>query len=162
VRRAAKRKTLFILERRFLSRRAAGLSDPDANAATPRPSPDAYGDYLITSTVGLKDETVDPGPCVVPSTMRRERTRKPLLDDVAQMLHGILGNEREDEEIRGTPEYAVARRETTKGPRVAGLPGGAPSYAAIGRSRACSSSRRNSGRGARHIVRYVSRKGSQI
>jgi hypothetical protein len=36
------------------------------------------------------------------------------------------------------------------------------SYAAIGRSRACSSSRRNSGCGARHMVRYVSRKGSQF
>jgi hypothetical protein len=35
-------------------------------------------------------------------------------------------------------------------------------YAAIGRSRACSSSRRNSGCGARHMVRYVSRKGSQL
>ena len=35
-------------------------------------------------------------------------------------------------------------------------------YPAIGRSRACSSSCRNSGCGARHMVRYVSRKGSQI
>lgn len=35
-------------------------------------------------------------------------------------------------------------------------------YAAIGRSRACSSGCRNSGWGARHMVRYVSRKGSQI
>jgi hypothetical protein len=39
------------------------------------------------------------------------------------MLHGILGNEREDEEIRGIPEYAVARRETAKSPPVAGLLG---------------------------------------
>jgi Helicase conserved C-terminal domain len=36
------------------------------------------------------------------------------------------------------------------------------SHAAIDKSRACSSSRRNSGCGARHMVRYVSRKGSQI
>ena len=36
---------------------------------------------------------------------------------------------------------------------------GCCSYAAIGRSRACSSNRRNSGCGARHMVRYVSRKG---
>jgi hypothetical protein len=35
-------------------------------------------------------------------------------------------------------------------------------YAAIGKSRACSISRRNSGSGARHMVRYVSRKGSQF
>lgn len=35
-------------------------------------------------------------------------------------------------------------------------------YAAIGRSRACSSSRRNSGCGARHMVRYASRKGSRF
>jgi hypothetical protein len=44
-----------------------------------------------------------------------------------------------------------------------GLQEGLPSqssYAAIGRSPACSSSRRNSGCGARHMVRYVSRKGS--
>ena len=46
-----------------------------------------------------------------------------------------------------------------------GLQAGPPSqwpYAAIGRSRACSSSCRKSGCGARHMVRYVSRKGSQI
>jgi hypothetical protein len=34
-----------------------------------------------------------------------------------------------------------------------------PSYATIGRSRACSNRRRNVGSGARHMVRYVSRKG---
>jgi len=48
---------------------------------------------------------------------------------------------------------------------VAAFQEGRPSnwpYAAIGRSRTCSSSRRNSGCGARHMVRYVSRKGSQI
>jgi hypothetical protein len=77
----------------------------------------------ITSTVGLEGKAVDSSPGVVPSTVRREHTRNSLLDDVAQMSHGILGNEREDEEIRGTPEYTVARRETTKGPRVAGLLG---------------------------------------
>jgi hypothetical protein len=37
------------------------------------------------------------------------------------MLHGILGNEREDEDIRGTPGYAVARHETAKSPPLAGL-----------------------------------------
>jgi hypothetical protein len=37
------------------------------------------------------------------------------------MLHGILGTERDGEEIRGTPEYAVARRETAKSPPMADL-----------------------------------------
>ena len=43
------------------------------------------------------------------------------MDGVAQMLHGILGNELECEEIRGAPEYGVASRETAKSPPEAGL-----------------------------------------
>jgi hypothetical protein len=55
------------------------------------------------------------------SALNIPRTSGP--DGVASMLHGILGNEWEGEEICGTSEYAVARRETAKSPPVAGLLG---------------------------------------
>ena len=67
--------------------------------------------------------------------------------------------------LSDTTRFFVAHEVTNLGERRLFQDGRRPSqwpYAAIVRSRACSSSRRNSGCGARHMVRYVSRKGSQI
>jgi hypothetical protein len=67
----------------------------------------------------------------------------------------------------GKPVTAHISRISTIIRRKSGLaakqkgPPSQSSYAAIGRSPACSSSRRNSCCGARHMVRYMSRKGSQ-
>jgi len=55
---------------------------------------------------------------------------------------------------------AMNMASCTKGDRMTS-PGFECCQAAVGRSRACSSNCRNSGFGARHMVRYVSRKGSQ-
>jgi len=56
---------------------------------------------------------------------------------------------------------AMNMASCTKGDRMTS-PGFECCQAAVGRSRACSSNCRNSGFGARHMVRNVSRKGSQI
>ena len=55
---------------------------------------------------------------------------------------------------------AMNMASCTKGDRMTS-PGFECCQAAVGRSRTCSSKRRNSGFGARHMVRNVSRKGSQ-
>jgi hypothetical protein len=81
------------------------------------------GDYLDRRPVGLEVRPSIRVPASSHPPCAVNIPRNSVLENVAPMLHGMLGTDWDGEEIRGTREYAVARRETTKGPRVAGLLG---------------------------------------